>query len=390
MRIDDLASGAQSWPNAFVSTVLAGGTARDELPDVLMYYPVAQVNPYQQLLYSEAETHGLSVLPVLNLDDIGQVAWRDHAIIHLHWLSALLQKAASAQEADDCVAHYKQQLASWRSLGLRIVWTIHNVMPHRVRWHDAELALRRVTVEAADLIHVMNHDTERLTAPYFRIDPRKVVHVLHPSYGDWYANVMPAPQARQDLGLEPDDFVMLSFGSIQPYKGLSELIDAYHMLCAREPARRCVLVIAGQVDDHDYFSELRSKAQGCADIRLMPGNVRDQRVQVFFNSCDVVVAPYLSTLNSGVALLSATFRRMVVAPATGGMAEVFADDPSLLYEHDVEDGLARALARAVQHQPAPGLFDTILARHDPTLLSSRFCTILRKVLSSPSQEAMAC
>jgi len=390
MRIDDLASGAQSWPNAFVSAVLAGSAANDGLPDVLMYYPVAQVNPYQQLLYSEAEAHGLSVLPVLNLDDIGQVAWRDHAVIHLHWLSGILQKATTPDEADNCVAHYKEQLALWRSRGLRVVWTIHNIMPHRIKWHDAELALRRLTAEAADLIHVMNDDTERLVAPYFHLDPRKVVRVPHPSYGDWYANVVSTHQSRQDLGLEPDDYVFLSFGSIQPYKGLAELIDAYDTFRSREPSKRCVLLIAGQVDDEAYFAELRAKARGRQDIHLLPGNVRDQRVQVLFNACNVVVAPYLATLNSGVALLSATFRRMVVAPATGGMAEVFADDPTLLYADDQPDALAGALQRALRHRPPPGLFDDILARHDPVLLSGKFCTAVRKVLSSSMQESAAC
>lgn len=390
MRIDDLASGAQSWANTFVSAVLAGAAVNGRLPDMLMYYPIAQINPYQQLLYSSAETRGLSVVPVLKLETIDEVAWRDHAILHLHWLAGILQHATTEDEANQAVERYKQQLASWQDHGIRIVWTIHNVMPHRTNWPNAELALRQLTAKAADLIHVMNGDTLRLTAPYFHIDESKVVHIPHPSYRDWYANVSSVQQARQDLGLHTDDFVFLCFGSIQPYKGLTELIDAYDEMRARTPSKRCVLVIAGQVDDESYFAKLRDKAQLRDDIRLFPGNVRDQRIQTFFNACDMVVTPYLATLNSGVALLAATFRRMVVAPATGGMAEVYAADPTLLYDGDSPESLTAALERALHHRPAAGLFDDILHDHDPALISGQFCDALRDLLAKTHQETAAC
>src|SRR5690606_17391177 len=359
MRIDELATGALSWPDAFVSAVLAGKPVNGRLPDLLMYYPVAQINPFQQLLYSEAQAHGFSVLPVLRLEDIEQVGWGGHAIVHLHWLSGLLQKVSTQDEANERIACYKAQLESWRNRGLRIVWTIHNIMPHRVKWADAEVSLRRLTAQAADLIHVMNQDTEKLVAPYFNVDHDKVVEVPHPSYGEWYANIVPRAQARQDLSLDPDVFVFLCFGSIQPYKGITPLLDAYDQLLARKPSRRTVLVIAGQVDDEEYFSEVRARTREREDIRVFPGNVRDQRVQLFFNACDVVVAPYLATLNSGVALLGATFRRAVVGPAIGGIAEIFAEDASLLYTDSAGNGLVDALHRALDHQLSPQVFESI-------------------------------
>jgi len=389
MRIDDLASGAQTWSSAFVSAVLGGKTGQG-LPDLLMYYPVAQVNPYQPMLYASAEEHSLSVLPVLRLESLDDIAWQGHGIVHLHWLASILQKAATEAEADAAVAAYVERLAAMRRMGLRIVWTVHNAMPHSTTWVQAERAVRQATADAADLIHVMNRDTERLTSAYFRIDPRKVLHIPHPSYGDWYANIISPMHARQDLGLDPDSFTFLCFGSIQPYKGLLELIDAYDILRKRRPDRACTLVIAGQVDNEDYYAALRARVVDRTDIRLIPGNVRDQRVQYYFNSCDAVVAPYLETLNSGVAMLAATFRRMVVAPAEGGMAEVFADDPSLLYSRTASHGLADAMERALAYRPNERLFDDLLARHDPYLLSDRFCGALRKMLEDGTVERQAC
>ncbi|WP_158266069.1 glycosyltransferase family 4 protein [Achromobacter sp. MYb9] len=389
MRIDDLASGAQTWASAFVSAAL-GGKTDQSLPDLLMYYPVAQVNPYQPMLYASAEKNSLSVLPLLRLESLDDIAWQGHGIVHLHWLASILQSASTEAEADAAVAGYAQRLGTMRRMGLRIVWTVHNVMPHTTKWVQAERAVRQATADAADLIHVMNRDTERLTSAHFRIDPRKVLHIPHPTYGDWYANVISPKHARQDLGLDPDSFTFLCFGSIQPYKGLLELIDAYDILCRRRADRACTLVIAGQVDNDDYYAALRARVADRMDVRLIPGNVRDQRVQYYFNSCDAVVAPYLETLNSGVAMLAATFRRMVVAPAEGGMAEVFADDPSLLYSRTATHGLASAMERALSYRPNESLFDSILARHDPYLLSDRFCSELRKMLEDGTVERQEC
>ncbi|MDR6599646.1 glycosyltransferase involved in cell wall biosynthesis [Achromobacter deleyi] len=390
MRIDDLASGAQNWPNAFISTILSGAPGPQGVPYLLMYYPVAQVNPFQQLLYASAEKSGLSVLPVLRLESLDDVAWSGHGIIHLHWLAGILQKATSAEEADQLVAAYARRLAQCRERGLRIVWTVHNILPHRMAWPKAEREMRQITADAADLIHVMNQDTERLTAPHFKMDPRKVVHVPHPSYGDWYANIVSPMLARQDLGLTSDAFIFLSFGSIQPYKGLHELVDAFDEVRTQEPGKLCILMIVGQVDDEPYYASLRSKVGDRPDIRLIPGNVRDQRVQYYFNAANVIVAPYLATLNSGVALLAATFNRMVVAPAEGGMAEVFAADPTLLYSRHPEDNLTRALRRALHHRPADDLFDDMRSKHDPMLLSQRFCEALRQLMDNHKNEWRTC
>jgi len=389
MRIDDLANGTQTWASAFVSAALSSATGHG-LPDLLMYYPVAQVNPFQPLLYAAAERNALSALPVLRLDSLDDIAWQGHGVIHLHWLAGILQNATSEADADDVGQAYARNLARWRSKGLRIVWTVHNVMPHTVMWPQAERAVRQATADAADLIHIMNRDTERLTASSFRLDPRKIVHIPHPSYGDWYANVVSPAHAKQDLGLDSSDFVFLCFGAIQPYKGLLELIDAYDLMRQNRPDARCTLLIAGQVDDEDYYAVLRKRVASRADIRLAPGNIRDQRVQYYFNACDVVVAPYLETLNSGVAMLAATFRRMVVAPAEGGMAEVFAGDPSLLYTRTATNGLADALDRALHHRPNSALFDSILDLHDPARISDQFCRELRKMLEDQTVERQTC
>ncbi|VFR35333.1 hypothetical protein ANDA3_3904 [plant metagenome] len=111
-----------------------------------------------------------------------------------------------------------------------------------------------------------------------------------------------------------------------------------------------------------------------------PLTIEDAQVQEFFAASDVVVAPYLATLNSGVALLAATFRRLVVAPRQGAMAEVFAGDDALLYDPDSERGLYDAMRKALVHQVDGASLDGLLMRHRPRQISTVFFARLRERL----------
>ena len=69
---------------------------------------------------------------------------------------------------------------------------------------------------------------------YYDLPEARTFHVPHPSYEGWYANTRDRMGARMDLELPANEFTFVSFGSLQPYKGLSELIDAFAEL--DEPA----------------------------------------------------------------------------------------------------------------------------------------------------------
>ncbi|MEZ4597387.1 MAG: glycosyltransferase [Chloroflexota bacterium] len=52
-------------------------------------------------------------------------------------------------------------------------------------------------------------------------------------------------------------------------------------------------------------------------MALLPGNVPDDRMQVFLRAADVMVLPYRDVLTSGSAILAMTFGLPVVAPRIG-------------------------------------------------------------------------
>jgi len=144
--------------------------------------------------------------------------------------------------------------------------------------------------------------------------------VPHGHYRGAYPDSMTPAEARRDLALPPDARVVLFFGSVRPYKNVTELIAAFHGVADE----RWRLVVAGQPAGVDDAAALRGQAAGDGRIRLDLGFVPAERVQVYLRAADLVVLPYREVLNSGSALLALSFDRPVLVPERGAMAELAA------------------------------------------------------------------
>lgn len=390
MRIRSLADGVLSPVEATMQALLAQARTSGPLPYLLSYAPVAEMNPFQRLLYSRASEEGFALVPAVEFGHLASVGWADRSVIHLHWLASVLSGATSMDEARIRVAGFRKRLVSWRAAGHRIVWTMHNVLPHDAALPEAEIALRRVMVEHADAVHLLSRASADEASRYYDLPEARTFHVPHPSYEGWYANTRDRMGARMDLELPANEFTFVSFGSLQPYKGLSELIDAFAELKSRHPGRPMRLIIAGKAVDRDYHAQLAAKVEHFAAVTLIPSAMEERQVQTLLNGADVAVAPYLRTLNSGAALLAASFRRPLVAPRIGGVAETFASDPRLLYSGAPGDLLVDALERALTTRVDDQVFEEILHRHRPDIVSRAFFAQVRqRCLASTLSEQSA-
>ena len=130
-------------------------------------------------------------------------------------------------------------------------------------------------------------------------------------------------EARKKLNIS-EDFVILFFGLLRPYKGVKYLIEAFEKLPG-EIAESSRLLIVGEVwEDRESVimaenSALREK------ISLINRYVSDEEVSAFFSACDVVVLPYTRASQSGVAHIAMAFGLPVVATRVGGISESLKD-----------------------------------------------------------------
>ncbi|MXS86098.1 glycosyltransferase [Nitrosomonas sp. HPC101] len=291
---------------------------------VLAYGPVAQRNQFQSLLYSAQDQFNVSILPIHNLDLCGEIPWPGKVVCHFHWLHDKTKNAKTEAEANEAVAYWERLLCRIKENGHKIVWTVHNVMPHEAVWVEQDKKIHQMMADAADALHVMASDSAKLTEPYYQLDERKIFLVPHPTYQGAQPDDISRGEARSHLKISEEEFVFLSFGAIMEYKGYDWLMAAYDQL--RDKAvKKTRLIIAGLPSDKALVERINRWGRTKADVILDMVPVPNEKLQIYFRAADVAVCPYRRTMNSGAAFMALTFELPVIGPNSGGFADLIRD-----------------------------------------------------------------
>ena len=379
-----------------IARVRAAGHDR---PMVVATWPFDRDNPFQALLTSRFEEFGIVPIGMDRLADLddpialpalaGLRADGVDVVLHLHWLARVLRGAASEAEGRERVASFLGALDAFRAGG-RIVWTVHNVLPHDTAFPSVDLELRRGVVERADIIHVLSAGTVAAAAPLYEIPASKVLNIPHPAYLGVYLDDVSEADARLHYGLGANDIVFGFVGNLRPYKGLADLLDAFESIAASPPdARRRRLLIAGMPAADPSIETLLERARAHPDIVVDARRIPANELSIPLRASDVIVLPYRSTLNSGALLLALSFARPVIAAASPHVTETVGPDASITYDSNDPDGLGAALRDAdrLRTPEARAAATATAGRFDPDEISRRFALGLRERLENRSSGA---
>ncbi|MEO5666045.1 MAG: glycosyltransferase [Nocardioides sp.] len=308
------------------------GTARREQTTpppqrALHYFPdYNRANPYQGMLF--AELGAVDAYPKAVADVIEHLENRAVAsvpgILNIHWTTPILQYATGPFRAAIELDRFSAALHKFRTAGGRLVWTLHNVLPHEARHVWAETQLAQLLADRADAIHALSEITARQASEVLRLDPRRVVVIEHSSYVGQYPDWVSRDAARAQLGLSATDKVLVALGGIRPYKGLGRLLDVFHELAEEDPSLH--LLVAGKPAATQETAGLQRRCEQSPRVLSEFSHVPDDQLQVWFGAADLAVLPYSRILNSGVFWLAQTFGLPIVGPRTGALLDL-ADEP---------------------------------------------------------------
>jgi len=300
-------------------------------------------------------------------------------VLHLHWLNQVLKHVESAAGAVRARDEFLRLVDGLIAAGGHVIWTLHNTVPHGARFEDQEVALQTAVIERSEVVHVLAERTVEHVAPWFTIPPAKVLHVPHPSYAGAYEDYVSREQARHELGLLPDELVYVVAGTIRPYKGLTDLLDAWDALDDGRPRR---LVIAGGPTQEPGIAELLERAALHPTVLIHPRYIPVHEIQLFLRAGDVAVLPYVRTLNSGALMLALTFGLPVIVPADGPLADAVQPAFARTFDPAVPGDLARVLGAASElvTTDARSAALAAAAAAPPGELSARFASAIRERL----------
>jgi len=321
----------------------------DEANDhfVLTYGPVAQRNQFQALLYSAQDQFNVSIVPIHDLGLCGEIPWPGKVICHFHWIHDKTKNAKTEAEADEAVVYWENLLSRIKENGHKIVWTLHNVLPHETVWVEQDKKIHQMMADAADALHVMASDSATLTAPYYTLDERKMFVVPHPTYEGAQPDEISRAEARSQLQIGEEEFVFLSFGAIMEYKGYDRLMAAYDQMRGKT-AKKTRLIIAGLPSDKALVEQITVWGEGKPDVILDMTPVPHDKLQVYFRSADIAVCPYRRTMNSGAAMMAVTFDLPVLGPNSGGFLDIETSGCGITFDNASDTALFEKMIGLVE------------------------------------------
>lgn len=292
----------------------------------MLVFPSYRDNPFLNLLQLAPRADGFRVQPAHTYDDLvsqaGALTTGD--VVHLHWTTPILQQAKTAGDASRRLAQMESLIRRLGTRGVRLVWTVHNRLPHELAFRDLEVRLMQLIADSADAIHIMAPHTPDALADIVHLSPQRIRVIAHPSYEGVYDSSLTRGEARDAFELAEQDRAVLFLGQIRPYKGVDALVSAAHA-ASESRGDDLVLMLGGAVKEitrDEFAASIPSSLRAITHLDFVP----DADIARWFRAADVAVFPYRAILNSGSVHLAATFHVPVLLPGDPRLREQFRDE----------------------------------------------------------------
>lgn len=221
----------------------------------------------------------------------------------------------------------------------RKLMVCHNVFPHER--FPLDRFLTGLSLRGIDYYLVQSAMDE---ADLLKLKPEaRYKRVFHPTYNAFKMKNMTKTEAREILGLDKEENVMLFFGYVRKYKGLHHILSALSDIAAKVEKVK-LLVVGDFGDDREEYMETIRQQQIEEYVEIVEGYIPDKEVEKYFAASDLAVLPYESATQSGIAQIAYGFGMPIVATNVGGLPEVVLDGKTG-YVVEAEDD--KALGEAV-------------------------------------------
>jgi glycosyltransferase involved in cell wall biosynthesis len=341
----------------------------------LLFSPLRAAHPEDEFMYLAASPINLVLFPLA----IAVKRLQGYRVFHLHWHTFYLDaKYGIPGRKFISLVNTVVALSAIKLLGYKLVWTVHNVLPHEPQTsNDAFITRLTARLASATIVH-SPHTIEEMQ--HEGADTSKAVIIPHGNYDGMYPVSLSRAEARKKLGLKPGEKVVLFFGNLRPHKGVEDLLAAFEKLGTTDTR----LVIAGACRDAALGKTIAAAARKNKHILYAEGNVADEDVAMYFDVADIACMPFQAVTTSGSIILATTFAKPIVTPRLGAIKEI-PQGAGVLYDPTQKDALLHALQTALASGAGLEAMSKISRGYADTLnwdaIAAKTYAIFRKILT---------
>ena len=257
------------------------------------------------------------------------------SLLHYHWFEIQdLRSLAGMVWKWFCLFWFRKR-------GGKIVWTIHNRMPHNPVFPRLNLVMRRWLASVSDRIHLHCREIADDVQEYYRVDASKIVVLPHPTFE---ARILERTTAlntlsqTRNLPINPKDTLFLMFGQISHYKQIVPVCDLFAAMKGAEPLAESGpaggteqqtesgpaggvyrLLIAGPVKkgQQSVLRQIQTIADHSDNIHIIADWIPDEEMDLLFSASDCVILNMKEIWMSGVAMMARSYQKPLILPRTG-------------------------------------------------------------------------
>lgn len=203
----------------------------------------------------------------------------------------------------------------------KIVCIADNIIPHEKR--PGDLTFTKYFIKPVDAFITMS---EKVLSDLRSLEKNKPAQqVAHPLY-DNFGEKINSTEAKKNLGIEPEQRIMLFFGFIRKYKGLDLLYEAIPYIKQNPELKDLRLLVAGEFyEDAKPYADLAEKLDIKDRLILKTSFIPNSEVRNYLSAADLVVQPYRNATQSGVTPLAYHFEVPMVVTNVGGLPQLVPD-----------------------------------------------------------------
>lgn len=289
---------------------------------------VKQADPQVQFIYTDFDGGLFGLLRLW-------IRHRDADLLHIHWVTDLVAPVTwsrSMQEASVKGWLIGFQARLLRLLGMRIVWTIHNLVSHESLDAEKETIARCNLATAVDRIILHSASAIEVVGREYRLPASLQAEVIpHGNYDGQYPSKFPDIRSVDPrLSKAGEKINILFFGAIRPYKGIDKLLGALNAADRQD----IQVLIAGSASSKEIIDQLTMHAARDPRLVLVLRRIRDDELSGLLDWADVVVVPFERTLTSGSVVLAFTSGRPVIASSSARVLDLIDDENGYLFADD--------------------------------------------------------
>jgi glycosyltransferase involved in cell wall biosynthesis len=223
----------------------------------------------------------------------------------------------------------------------KIITTIHDIQQHKGEENIFISTLSSYNIKKSDRLIVLTRSFIPIVIKRYNIAKKKICWIPHANHNYYIPE-------RHDENAETHRQIynkILFFGRIYQYKGLEILLKAMDILIKSH--KRIILKIVGDgelsIAENKLIEKLGDR------IELINRWICDDEVYSFFDDIDFTVLPYIEASQSGVIMLSYSFKKPVIVTEVGGLPEQVNSSTGIIIPPNDENALSEAISKLYEN-----------------------------------------